>query len=143
MTFPVLTTLDLQTNPADFARVEAALAGMVARGLPAPAASDARLVLEEAFTNIVKYAHADGGSDHPVHVHLAWHPDRLEIELVDDGRAFDPLAQPATELEKSFRERAEGRMGLTLIRGLMDECTYRRETGRNRLHLQKRLPSAL
>lgn len=143
MPLPDLITLALHTRTAEVVRIEAALAGLVARGLPAPVAADARLVLEEAFTNIVKYAHADGGSDHPVHLRLARHADRLEIELVDDGRAFDPLAPAATELEKPFRERADGRMGLSLIRALMDQCRYRRDAGRNHLHLQKRFAAAL
>lgn len=143
VTLPQTTTLNLQTQVAEFARVAEALTRFVAQGLPATAAAEVRLVLEEAFTNIVKYAHADGGTDHPVHLHLVWHADRLEVELVDDGRAFDPLAHPAAELDKPFRERAEGRMGLAIIRGLMDECAYRREEGRNRLRLRKSLPPAL
>ncbi len=143
MTFPRETTLELLTSTAEFARAEDALSGLIARGLPPAIASDVRLVLEEAFTNIVKYAHADRGSHHRVRIHLAWFPDRLEIEIVDDGHAFDPLAHAADELDKPFRERADGRMGLALIRGLMDWCHYRREHGHNRLRLRKHIPAAM
>lgn len=136
-------TLQLSTRLAELARVDAALMGMVGRGLPPDTAAEARLVMEEVFTNIVKHAHPPGGGEHPVCVRLAVRAGWLEIEVVDDGCAFDPLAHTDDELAKPFRQRAEGRMGIPILRALVDECSYWREGGRNHLLLRKRLQDAL
>jgi anti-sigma regulatory factor (Ser/Thr protein kinase) len=133
-------TLHLQNRLADLAVVEAGLAALTGpQGLSVEIAAEARLVLEEAFTNIVKYAHPDGRDDHPVTIRLVVQPGWLDLELIDGGAAFDPLAQSADELAKPFAERADGLMGIPLIRALMDDCRYLRIGSRNHLQLRKRL----
>jgi len=132
--------LPLRSRLADLARVEAALHAFVSAGvLPSAAASEVQLVLEEAFTNIVKYAHPDGRDDHPVQVRLQATPGWLELELVDDGIAFDPFAQAVDQLDRPFAERSDGLMGVPLIKALCDEHHYARRDGHNHLRLRKRL----
>jgi serine/threonine-protein kinase RsbW len=55
----------------------------------------------------------------------------------DDGKPFDPLAAPAPDLTSAQREL--GGVGLHFVRNLMDEVTYTRRDGINRLRLTKRL----
>jgi serine/threonine-protein kinase RsbW len=137
-------TLHLTNRLADLAAVEAALADMTGPGrLSQAAAGEARLVLEEAFTNIVKYAHPDGRTDRPVVVRLALEPGRLVMELIDEGVAFDPFAQNVSQLDRPFAERVDGLMGIPLIQALVPDCRYRRENGRNHLELRLPLPIAL
>lgn len=134
-------TLQLHNRLADLAAVEAALDALICpAGLTVAVAAEARLVLEEAFTNIVKYAHSDGREDHPVTIRLAVQAGWLDLELIDQGIAFDPLAQADSEMDKPFAERADGLMGLPLIRALMDDCRYLRVGSRNHLQLRKQLP---
>jgi anti-sigma regulatory factor (Ser/Thr protein kinase) len=136
--------LPLQNRLADLVRIEAALSALVETGvLPEAVAGELQLVLEEAFTNIVKYAHADGRDDHPVQLRLHVTPDWLELELVDSGIAFDPFAQAVDQLDRPFEERGDGLMGVPLIRALVDEHHYTRRDGRNHLRLRKRIAPPL
>lgn len=133
--------LALRTRVADLDRIEAALREFVAAGrLPSSSASEVQLLLEEAFTNIIKYAHADGRDDHPVELRLRATREWLELELVDDGIAFDPFARAVDELGRPFAERNDGLMGVPLIKALSDEHHYARRGRHNHLRLRKRLP---
>lgn len=137
-------TLHLTNQLADLGEVEAALAQLTGPGrLSQATAGEARLVLEEAFTNIVKYAYPEGRVDGPVVVRLTLEPDRLVMELIDEGVAFDPFAQDASQLDRPFGEREDGLMGIPLIRALVPDCQYRRADGRNHLELRLPLPPAL
>lgn len=132
--------LPLQNRLADLARIEAALLALVEAGtLPGAMVAEIQLLLEEAFTNIVKYAHADGRDDHPVQLRLQLTGGWLELELVDDGIAFDPFAQAVDQLERPFAERSDGLMGVPLIKALADEHRYARRGGHNHLTLRKRI----
>ncbi len=136
-------TLQLRNRSADFVQIEAALRDFVAaRQLSEAVASEVQLVLEEAFTNIVKYAHPDGRDNHPVSLRLWVTPGWLDMELVDGGVAFDPFAQAVDQLHKPFAERSDGLMGLPLIKALVDDHAYARRDNRNHLHLRKRLGPA-
>ena len=143
--------LRLKNRASEFERVVAALAQWQAEGaLPADAAHDARLVLEEAFTNIVNYAHSDG-REHEVDLALHVLPDRLDMVLDDDGVAFDPTAapgftsapassqRPASEAgpAPSDAEPPLGMIGLQLMRAYATTCRYERRAGRNVLSLSK------
>jgi len=62
--------------------------------------------------------------------------DALTIEMVDDGKPFDPLTDaPVPDVNAPMEERPIGGLGVFLVRKLMDELTYRREEGRNHLTL--------
>jgi anti-sigma regulatory factor (Ser/Thr protein kinase) len=133
--------LALRTRIADVGLIEDALREFVVAGtLPSSVASEVQLVLEEAFTNIVKYAHADGRDDHPVELRLRAIPGWLDLELVDDGIAFDPFAEAVDQLDRPFEERSDGLMGVPLIKALSDEYRHARRGNRNHLLLRKRLP---
>jgi len=132
--------LPLQNRLADLARIETALEQWTTTGTLDPAAAgELRLVLEEAFTNIVKYAYPDGRDDHSVELRLRATPGWFELELVDEGVAFDPFAQPVDQLDRPFAERDDGLLGVPLIKALVDEHHYSRREGRNHLRLRKRI----
>ena len=60
----------------------------------------------------------------------------MTIEMVDDGKPFDPLTEaPVPDVNAPMDERPIGGLGVFLVRKLMDELTYRREEGRNHLTL--------
>jgi anti-sigma regulatory factor (Ser/Thr protein kinase) len=63
----------------------------------------------------------------------------LTAELVDDGRAFDPLQVAAPDLAAPLEERAVGGLGVHLMRHLVDDIQYRRDGGRNHLVFTKRI----
>ena len=97
-----------------------------------------RLAIEEVVVNVVNHGHGRDG-DHAVEIELASAPDRIDIEIIDDGRPFDPLTEtPAPNTDLPLSDRPVGGLGVYLVCALMDEARYRREGGRNCLALVKR-----
>ena len=97
----------------------------------------ANLVLEELLVNIIKYGQSDGinGFD----ITLTSEPDRLTIEVVDEGKPFDPVKDaPAPVLTGSLEDRPVGGLGLRLVRSLVDELSYKRKRGKNHVALVAR-----
>jgi len=94
-----------------------------------------RLVLEELLTNTIKYAYPDG-KPHLISVRVNISNRRIQVELVDDGEAFDPTAQAGPDLETHFDGEAAGGLGLELVRQLTHRMEYHRDPPNNHLHLQ-------
>jgi anti-sigma regulatory factor (Ser/Thr protein kinase) len=94
------------------------------------------LVLEEVAINVIYYGH-DGGL-HEIEIALTSELDALTIEVIDDGRAFDPTKDATVpDVTLPMEERSVGGLGVYLVRTMMDEMRYRREGGRNHLTLVK------
>src|SRR5436190_23586658 len=74
--------------------------------------ADLKLALTEAVSNSVRHAYGPEGRG-SVDVVYELHPDRLGIEVVDDGEGFDPDEEP--ELT-SGEELSEGGLGIASIR---------------------------
>jgi len=87
---------------------------------------DLKLALSEACTNAIE-AHAEVGADEPVLVRWIEGDDRLEVEVEDRGRGFDPSTlpehPPVTDPERLNFERG---LGIPLIRSLVDEVAFTR-----------------
>ncbi len=131
--------LSLKNDPAEIARLAPLVAEFCARhGLAEATAAQLTLVLDEAITNIISYAFDDAG-EHEISVRISLAPGALIAELVDDGRAFDPLQVAAPDLAAPLAERAVGGLGVHLMRRLMDDIRYHREGARNHLVLAKRI----
>jgi serine/threonine-protein kinase RsbW len=77
--------------------------------------ADLKLALTEAASNSVRHAYA--GSDVGV-VQISYEllPDRLVIEVTDEGEGFDPAAP-----SDSADELSEGGLGIAIIRAIADE----------------------
>lgn len=132
-------TLKIGGSTAELERINAAVEELAeTEGWPPDLVFQTTLVLEELEVNIMNYAF---GEDESVQsqIVLRSEPDRLTIEISDGGKAFNPL-EDATEpdLDASLEERKVGGLGIHFVRTLMDEVSYRRENGRNRLTLVKR-----
>jgi anti-sigma regulatory factor (Ser/Thr protein kinase) len=97
------------------------------------------IVLEELLTNLVKYGYADASAPGMVDIGLTLEGNRLTIEFSDDGQPFDPLAQPAPDLDAATEEREIGGLGIHILRSLADEADYSRRGGRNVIRLVRRV----
>ena len=96
------------------------------------------LVLEEVGLNIINHGRTDDLGE--IEITLTSGPESITIEIVDNGRPFDPLKDaPEPDLDSSVKDRAVGGLGVYLVRTMMDSLHYRRDGGRNHLTLVKEL----
>jgi serine/threonine-protein kinase RsbW len=78
--------------------------------------ADLKLALTEAASNSVRHAYAEDGVG-VVHVVYELHPDKLVIEVADEGAGFE-LGVGHGAASESL---AEGGLGLAIIRAIADE----------------------
>lgn len=99
--------------------------------------ADLKLALTEAVSNSVRHAYGEQGDGH-VDITYEIQPDRLCIQVVDDGNGFDPEEAPSIEGE----ELSEGGLGIAIIRSIADEFEIESQPGArgSRLRFVKLLP---
>jgi anti-sigma regulatory factor (Ser/Thr protein kinase) len=97
------------------------------------------IVIEEIVTNIVKYGYAPGVPPGLAELTLDHKDGRVEIEIADDGLAFDPFDQPGPDLDASVEDRPVGRLGIHIVKALTDEALYARVDNRNVVRLTRHL----
>jgi phosphoserine phosphatase RsbU/P len=80
-------------------------------------------VLEELFTNIVKYG---SGAAAPVGVALSLVPGGVQVVIDEpEARPFDPTLAPDADTSLDAEQRVPGGLGLHLIRRMVDAIEYR------------------
>jgi anti-sigma regulatory factor (Ser/Thr protein kinase) len=108
-----------------------------AEGIAEAVVIDLRVVAEEVLTNVAKYAFEPGVAP-GVELRVSFTQVSALLEFRDEGRAFDPLAEPPPDLELAPEDRPLGGLGLALVRALVDEARYERQDATNVLRLVKR-----
>lgn len=131
-------SLKVKNDHAEMDRITSALESLAEQdNWPSGLLFHVNLALEELGLNIIDYGY-DGGN-HEIEIDVISEEDSVTIEIVDDGRPFDPLTDtPAPDLDSPVEDRRVGGQGVHLVRTLMDEVVYRREAGKNRLRLVAR-----
>lgn len=105
---------------------------------PPDLAFKVNLVLDELVVNVCSHAY-DGDGGHEFEINVDSKPDALSIEVIDDGRPFDPLSDaPPPNLDAPLAERDVGGLGLHLVQTMMDDMKYQRKDGRNHLQVVAR-----
>lgn len=93
------------------------------------------LALEEIVSNIIRYAYDDQRA-HTIHLDFHRTPQSIDVEVTDDGRAFNPCAQAPVDTRLAPEERSIGGLGIFLTREMAQEMHYRRGSGTNHLTLR-------
>jgi anti-sigma regulatory factor (Ser/Thr protein kinase) len=123
----------LRSDVASLVSATSELEAMLAEArVPHEVVYDCSLVLEEVFTNILRYAYADERA-HEIRFAAHLTETHVVLEFADDGRAFDPLAAKPPDLRVPPEERPIGGLGIHLVKKLADEIEYAREGALNRL----------
>ena len=135
------TTVALKNDLAELERLSGAIEQFGKRhGLPTAVLFDLHLALDEILTNVVAYAY-DDRDEHEIIVRLGCAGDgnaqRIEVEVEDDGRPFNPLEAAPPDVHAPIEDRPIGGLGIYLVRRVMDDLEYRRQADRNVLVLRK------
>jgi len=102
-----------------------ALTGLAqARDLDSDTIADLKLALTEAVSNSVRHAYGTLG-DGQVEIRYELRPDRISVEVVDDGDGFDPEEAPSFDGD----ELSEGGLGIAIIRTIADEVEIESRPG--------------
>ena len=126
----------IRTSIAELANLRDGLERIGAKlGVPGKPLMQLQVALDEVASNVIKYGWPDGGN-HELCVRITGQQDRIEVEIVDDGREFDPRQAPAPELQPAGR-RQPGGLGIHLVKQLVDRLEYERVDGRNRTVVTK------
>jgi serine/threonine-protein kinase RsbW len=104
------------------------------REFPEETLADLKLALTEACSNAVRHAYStEGGA---VEILYELQPDRVIVEVCDEGRGFAP---PSGLEEINF---GEGGLGIAIIREIVDDLEISEKMGGgSRLRFEKRLDS--
>ena len=131
-------TLKIETRLEELRRIATAVEALGRReGWSPNLVFRANLFVEEMASNVIDHGH-DGGI-HEFEIMLTSEPDRLTIEITDDGRPFDPTrSSPSPSPADSVEERTLGGLGLHLARTMVDEISYERVRGKNHVALVAR-----
>jgi|SRR5690348_13051106 serine/threonine-protein kinase RsbW len=130
-------SLRIPAKPEYITLCRLALSGLSQlRDIGADTMAELKLALTEAVSNSVRHAYGPTGDGH-VAVTYELGPDRLAIEVVDDGEGFDPNEAPSFEGD----ELSEGGLGIAIIRSIADELEIDSAPGRrgSRLRFVKQL----
>ena len=118
-------TLRIPAKPEYITLCRLALTGLSrVRDIGDETLAELKLALTEAVSNSVRHAYGPNGEGH-VDVTYELAPDRLGIEVVDDGEGFDPDEAPAFE----GGELSEGGLGIAIIRSIADEFEIQSSPG--------------
>jgi serine/threonine-protein kinase RsbW len=110
---------------------------MNASGFSPQETFEVQLAVEEACTNIIRHAYE--GRTGFIYISILTEKDKLKILIEDNGPPFDPTEH--TTMRRRGQDDIEGPVGgwgIGLIRAVMDEMTYMRNSNRNILCLGKR-----
>ena len=107
--------LTIPAKPEYITLVRLALSGLSGlRPLSEETLGDMKLAVTEACTNSVRHGYQDGGGR--VEILYELQPDRLVVEVADDGPGFDASGDRPTE-----ESLAEGGLGIAIIKAVSDE----------------------
>ncbi len=110
---------------------------LASEGLENSNAFSLNLILEELFTNIVKYSTE---SDHEVLIAMDRSEDQLVLSLTDfDVDRFDITQAPEVDVDQPLRERTPGGLGIHFVRQMTDHISYEYEDRNSKITLTKRV----
>lgn len=110
----------MTSDPAELGRMRSWLwTQLVGQALPLDDCSAVIVAVGELCNNAIKHAY-QGASGHPIVIALTTLPDRVVVEVEDEGAAYDPRGYAPPDLE-ALPERG---LGLFLVRQSVDDVTF-------------------
>lgn len=100
------------------------------------------LAVDEACSNIIKHAYKLNPEGEII-IELDLKDDKFKVTIQDHGVSFEPDSVPEPDLQKYYRQRRVGGLGMYLMKSLMDDVQYISVPGKyNRVLLTKNITGA-
>jgi len=126
--------LDFSVNIAEMSRMRQFLQNVAAEAdFTDRQTKELRMAVEEAVANVVDYSGAT-----MMRLSAIIGETAASIIITDDGKPFDPTQVPPPDFSMQPEDRPAGGLGITYMRSMTDEMTYRRQEGMNILTLTKK-----
>jgi len=96
------------------------------------------IVIDEVYSNIVKFAYPE----HPSLVIVRFHTDGLEnvnITFIDKGPQYNPLLREDPDTNLNAQQREIGGLGIFVVKKTMDKVDYEYKDNQNILTITKRI----
>ena len=100
------------------------------------------IAVEEIYVNIALYAYDPGRGPVTLRWTLEDEPLSIQIDFMDRGTPYDPLAREDPDLTLSAEDRQIGGLGIYMVRKSMDEVSYEYRDGKNCFMMKKLLSAA-
>jgi anti-sigma regulatory factor (Ser/Thr protein kinase) len=100
-----------------------------------------QLAVSEAVENIIRHGYGHE-VENQIEVTVSTEPGLLSIEVTDDAPQFNPTNNQQKHTW-TIDDPPVGGLGIQIIKSIMDEVEYKRESGFNRLSLQKKKSESL
>ncbi len=93
-----------------------------------------KLILEEIILNALNYGHPDKATN--VYLKMTDLDQTISIEIVDDGKAFNPLEEaPTPDTDAPLEDRPIGGLGVYLVKSLVSDISYEWKDEKNALKI--------
>jgi anti-sigma regulatory factor (Ser/Thr protein kinase) len=134
---PHATHVVIRNDVADLAALRTAIERVATEhGIPQESQFQLQIALDEMVSNVIKYAWTEAGA-HEIEVRITVRDDGVEVEIIDDGRMFDPLDAPQREKPLPGQRPRPGGLGVQMTKQLVDSIGYARIGNRNHTTLTK------
>jgi serine phosphatase RsbU (regulator of sigma subunit)/anti-sigma regulatory factor (Ser/Thr protein kinase)/tetratricopeptide (TPR) repeat protein len=105
--------------------------------LPDSMVKSFKLAIDEAATNIIRYAYRDIGEEGIITLRVIVRKESVTVCMIDQGQRFDPRNVKEPDLDRYVKIGKKGGLGIFIIRKLMDKIEYRTTSEGNELRLTK------
>ena len=96
------------------------------------------ICLDELFTNIVSYGF-DDDLEHIIRFTLSGINNLVVINIEDNGIPFNPLGKIDPDFPDNVENAEIGGLGIHIIKKIMDNVSYERKQGQNKLSMRKNI----
>jgi len=128
--------LEIPADENNLSEVRDFMADICARaGFSKREASNTKLAVDEACTNIIKHAYRNKGGE--IRIDVQAEPGRVEVNIFDRGEPFEWSKVEDPDLEEYVEIGKKGGLGIFLMNRLMDELDYSASSAGNRLYMAK------
>lgn len=97
------------------------------------------VAIDELFSNIAYYAYGEEEGQVTVQIEVLQNPSKVILSFIDAGMPYNPLENEDPDVTLSLEERQIGGLGIFMVKKSMDEVSYERQDGNNKITITKYL----